>query len=339
MKKSILIIILVAIAAVSSHATIWRVNSNASIDADFRELQAANDSSYVNGGDTIYVENGTYNASANISKHLVIIGPGYFLAVNDSTHAYPSPAIMGNISFNGGSDNSKITGIKVTGNLNISAATSNITIERNHISNIVSSVYSSSESQNIYIRQNYIHNGLFVNYNASAYIENNIIIDGITIYTSSGVFANNTVITDYTSNLLNCRNTSVYNNIIINTGSGDAISSSTYDYAQNNTISNNVLSDAAPTTHTWPSNSFSATESGTITMTGVAESYYKLIAASPAIGYGTSGQDCGAYDGVYPYVLSGLPAMIPHIFEATIPSSADKSSGLNVNIKIKAQNQ
>lgn len=338
MKKITLILVL-AIVSIAAHATIWRVNSNVSIDADFRQLQTANDSSIVNGGDTIYMENGTYNASANITKHLVIIGPGYFLAVNDSTHAYPSPAVIHDIAFNAGSDNSKIMGMKVTNAMNISAATSNVTIERNHISYLSYTQVYYASSQNIHIRQNYIYTNFNINYNASSYIENNIITCTVSISSSNCVFANNTLIHDYSSYLLQCANTSVYNNIIINTGTGSAIRSYSYDYNENNTFANNVLSDAAPTTYPWPSNYYNASESGTIVMTGVAGNYYKLASASPAIGYGTSGQDCGAYDGVYPYVLSGLPAMIPHIFEATIPSSADKSTGLNVNIKIKAQNQ
>jgi len=62
---------------------------------------------------------------------------------------------------------------------------------------------------------------------------------------------------------------------------------------------------------------------------------YKLKAGSPAIGAGVSGVDCGAFGGVTPYVLSGLPPF-PRIYEATIPGTAYSDKGLSCTIKIKA---
>ena len=62
---------------------------------------------------------------------------------------------------------------------------------------------------------------------------------------------------------------------------------------------------------------------------------WMLKAGSPAIGAGVSGVDCGAFGGVTPYVLSGVPNL-PHIYEAAIPGTAYSDKGLSCTIKIKS---
>ncbi|MCK4754754.1 MAG: right-handed parallel beta-helix repeat-containing protein, partial [Calditrichia bacterium] len=56
---------------------------------------------------------------------------------------------------------------------------------------------------------------------------------------------------------------------------------------------------------------------------------------SPAIGAGSGGTDCGAFGGLSPYILSGIPNL-PHIYEADVPASASSESGLQVTIKVKS---
>ncbi|MFW6222493.1 MAG: hypothetical protein ACOC3T_02650 [Bacteroidota bacterium] len=164
MKKSTLIIILVVIASATASAKIWRVNSKPSIDADFNSLQDAINSSSVNSGDTLYCENGSYFGDVVLDKSLVIIGPGYFLSQNDSTHAYPSPAVINNLTFDSGSDNSTITGMKIISTLEIGSCydtISNINIIRNRIKIIEDNTSFQSSFKNIVIRQCYIDHRIY----------------------------------------------------------------------------------------------------------------------------------------------------------------------------------
>ncbi|MCK5906451.1 MAG: hypothetical protein KAG37_02620, partial [Flavobacteriales bacterium] len=63
---------------------------------------------------------------------------------------------------------------------------------------------------------------------------------------------------------------------------------------------------------------------------------YMLSDTSPAKNSGEDGVDCGPFGGTNPYVLSGIPKG-PHIYDATIGTSANKEDGLDISIKIKTQ--
>lgn len=327
-----------------ANATKWRVNSNPSISANFTSLQVAVNSSSVAAGDTLYCENGSYFGDVTLTKRLVIIGPGYFLSQNDSTHAYPSPAVINNLTFAPGSSNSTVTGMKIISNCKIGNSyndtVSNINLLRNRIYNVTFYANGSSSLENIVIRQCFIDNSLMLNDNRikSVYIQNNIIVgNSIHLQPTTGEFSNNTVINDYYSNTFHAENTNIFNNIIINKNSAASVSANTLSTSYNNTFSKNVVDNTSNTT--WPNNYYGATDTDVVSYQGSGDSQYQLKSGSPAIGYGFNGNDCGAFGGSYPYVLSGLPYMIPHIFDATIPGSANKTDGLNVIIKAKVQNQ
>ncbi len=82
MKKELLLsLIFVLLCGLLSGQHLKRVNNNPGADPDYATLQAANDAA--SNGDTIYVEGSPTNYDgADISKKLVIIGPGYFLTDN-----------------------------------------------------------------------------------------------------------------------------------------------------------------------------------------------------------------------------------------------------------------
>ena len=88
MKK--LTFLLLCLCYISTYANCWRLNNNPAINADFRTFAEAHDAAAA--GDTIYVEgngNEAHYGNIQISKKLIIIGPGYFLNENDSTYANP----------------------------------------------------------------------------------------------------------------------------------------------------------------------------------------------------------------------------------------------------------
>lgn len=346
MKKHITFVFTLAFVMLvsQSFATKWRVNSNPSISANFTSLQAAVNSSSVAAGDTLYCENGSYFGDVTLTKRLVIIGPGYFLSQNDSTHAYPSPAVINNLTFDNGSSNTTVTGMKIIAYVRFGIGNydtiQNITLVRNRIYSIYSGSGNYFSFENIILRQCYIDNQISFNHNfKSIYIQNCIIVGSVSLAPVTGEFSNNTQIANTSSTtVFDADNTQIFNNIMINNyGSYYAVHNNTFDPSSNNTFSKNVVDNTTNTS--WPNNYYGATDTDVVSYQGSGDSQYQLKSSSPAIGYGFNGNDCGAFGGSYPYVLSGLPYMIPHIFDATIPGSANKTDGLNVIIKAKVQNQ
>ena len=346
MKKNVAILIIALILGGLQQvsATKWRVNSRANVNANFSSLQAAINSSSVSGGDTLYCEGGSYFGNITVTKHVVIIGPGYFLSQNDSTQAYPSTSNIQNLYFDTGSDNSKVMGMKILGTVYLGNGyydtIANISLVRNHIYSFNGGNQNYTQFSNISLINNYFSYDLSIYSKVTtAYIQNNIIVGQVYIGAITSDFLNNTIVYSGNSsyNAASFENSNVVNNIIIHVNSGPAINISSYNLSMNNSISHNVLSDA--TNSNYPSNYFSATLSATVVNSGSPDGKFELASGSPALGYGTSGNDCGAFGGSQPYVLSGLPFLVPHIYEATIPGTANKSDGLNITIKAKAQNQ
>jgi hypothetical protein len=70
-----------------------------------------------------------------------------------------------------------------------------------------------------------------------------------------------------------------------------------------------------------------------VNVTKYVDNGYILKAGSPAIGAGKNGEDCGAFGGGAPYLLSGL-APIPAIYEVTIQPYG--TTVIPVNIKAKS---
>jgi hypothetical protein len=329
MKNELLLsLIFVLLCGLLSGQHLKRVNNNPGADPDYATLQAANDAA--SNGDTIYVEGSpTDYDGADISKKLVIIGPGYFLTDNDSTQAFGIAATFnGVINFNAGSEGSIITGCNLNTNLNLSA--NDISIIRCNVSYI----YNLSDVDNILILQNYVNT---INMEAyfkvitNSVISNNIIGGYIHTNSSSGnlQIANN-VCNYYSAGAIAVYNASIANNIITNTSGTIAVNTG-------NAINNNILAGAGTNANGNLYNVVMANVfvdfSGSLNYSDDAK--WKLKAGSPAIGAGVSGVDCGAFGGPTPYVLSGVPNL-PHIYEATIPGTAYSNLGLACTIKIKS---
>ncbi len=310
----------------------WRVNNAYGIDADFTTVQAAVDSA--TAGDIIYIEgtNIPY-VGFNIEKPLTFIGPGYFLASNDSTQANVSAAIISTtIKFSPGSEGSYMAGLS-TGQVRLDA--SNLLIERNNMSTIV--IGYSQNIGNVVVRQNYISTISDQSGYSSAVIKNNIVVYYITnSIRANWLIYNNTVYSNYSGSAINVYNSSIKNNIVINTQSYESYHCINTAPGQNNNIEFNVCNKPPYNLPELENNIWDADPALVLSLEGNNETKLFLIEGSPAIGYGENGQDCGAYGDLTPYVLSGMPP-VPHIFKANVPVSATTTGGLPVNVKIKSQ--
>lgn len=325
MKQLCTIAVLVVMAG-TLHAKIWRVNNNPKISANYTSLQAAIYKAA--SGDTIYVE-GSSASYTNpngkgfiyLTKPLVLVGPGYFLSLNDSTLSKKVPAhIYDNISLYPAAKGSVLQGLELEGTVHVGC--SDVMINRNNISGTLFFGYyrdslcttsvnnHSSSVSNIIVSQNYISTAMSTYYGTaiSSVISNNIINTNINFGNANEfIIANNCV-----TSSINVHNSTVINNICGNT----------ITTGQNNTVE---------------ANSSSVNESLFYVMGTVPDKKFMLLDNSPARGNASDGGDQGAFGGNNPYVLSGLPP-IPHIYELSAPINGSSSSGLPVKIKVKTQN-
>lgn len=334
MKNSQLFLLLAMAMCINSgvNATSWRVNNNPAVNAHFSSFQDA--VTGASAGDTLYIEGSlTSYGTQSFGKKLIIIGPGYFLNQNDSTQAVNLNAIFDNLTIDTGADGSMVSGIYVNNQAIINAG--NVIFSRNNVSLYGTSkilLAKTNSINNCAIIQNYCQTISTDNTKAvlSCMICNNIVLNVITCNTYSSVVIFNNVVR---------MQVDVYNSVIKNNihyylnGGGFMLNTG-------NVFQCNITAKATPPAGTGniggvTSENVFIDYAGTLGYSN--DGKWQLKTDSPAIGAGEGGTDCGAFGGLTPYVLSGLPA-VPHIFEAIVPTAGSSQSGLPVTIKVKGQN-
>ena len=346
--KNICASLFFVLALVAAHAaqaqTIRRVNNTGLTIAGvniYTTLQAAHDAASAN--DIIYLEPSDISyGNLNCVRPLTIIGNGYFLDQNPALQLDKRESLVGSINFANGSAGSRITGCVPT---TIYAGTSNLTIERNHITSQVYIAYNSSigsvAASNIIFRQNYLDNqfyfyqggataavsnvnvtnnyigqgistpsGQYVNM-SSILISNNVIgtlagTSGAGIQVDNSVIKNNVLTTTTTSSVFTPRNNAYSNNISGNTAFGTA---------------NGNQQNIAPS---------AIFVGGTASTDGA----FVLRTGSPAIGTGESGADVGMFGGTLPYRIAGIPN-VPSIYQF---NQAVSGNSLNGTISTRSNN-
>ena len=302
-------------------------------------------------GDTLYLDSGCFVSGPNIDKSVTIIGTGFNLAGSPVKEA----VIEGNLEIAAG--NLKLEGCIIHGRVVFITDAKNVTFERCRISGVVETYNSiMSISGPVKFLSCFLGGGIDQNTGNNFVISNSIIREHLSGLNSATI-TNNVIVydgddseTDYA--LVDIKNSSISNNIIINTNTKYAVNSDqTVFYYKNNTIKDttprynnsivrNVLSTAAEYAFpNYPDNKFiGATLEDVFVMEGGIDAMYELKEGSPALDYGTNGYDCGIFSGPYPFVLSGRPRLVPYIYEATIPNQSTDGK-LNITLKIKSQNE
>jgi len=328
---------------VGVQAKIIQVNNNAGASADYALLQTAIDNA--NSGDTLYLSGSPnyYDASTTVrlNKKLTLIGPGFFLGENNQTQSSNQTAKIYDFEIGEGADNSVLIG------LDFNYSGYEITFNKKKRDGTTGS----NTSNNVLIKRNKI--------------------DRISLYYASGTIIEQNYFNSNYSNIFldeTSSNTLIQCNIIITSSSYGGIQGPGYGYALSNTvirsntfskglvqlvgveIDNNVLKNnvwvsseavAIPTSstgNTLSNNKFTATAGDIfVKATPSIDNEFKLKNGSPAIGAGIDGIDAGAFGGISPYKLSGLPA-IPAIYELTTTGIGTKENGLKVVVKAKSNN-
>jgi hypothetical protein len=377
-RKIIFLTLLIAFIGFSTTAKVWRVSNrnidNIAVDADFNTLQDAIDGA--SGGDTLYLMGSKSSyGSGTFDKKLVVIGPGYWLTENQYTQAISDTARVSTLTFNEGSQGSKVQGLSLVYSYSVDwpnavnfkyiiINTDSITIAKNYIflyryGNYTPGTFEGitiyGDRTNIKIQQNWIEveiNDGYSGYNGSiiaihftgvpsnCFIRNNFISSNKsnTYGTATNIRMD---INDMTNDL------KIYNNVLW----GDCL---TYYTDQRNNIFvsgvyngvGDILMYNLCNETQYPVDPPELYNQQNIDMSTVFTDYakfidngYVLATGSPAIGAGVNGGDCGVFSfdtGGFPYVLSGMPA-IPSIYEAIVQPIV--GSSLPVTIKAVSHNE
>ena len=346
MRKFTLLILSLTFASIANAKVVYLDNTKAqnaseNLFSNFANAYAA----CTSPGDTIYVMGSNFNyGDIDISKQIVIIGPGYFLTDNDATQVNKLTANFDDINFFAGSEGSIIIGIVNSRDINTDMfiRTSDITVKNCYIYKAIGIYGNTSTDNNL---SNITIDGCYFNEASSNYV-------GINRYTTnySGLLLNLTV----TNNIF--RRSGMY----VNPGSTGTISNNLFSgYFKPGTTSsfeihNNIVLATNPEyieIQNLPSISVShnisvidAFGSDNNNLAFVNENIlfvggdsrdgqYQLAAGSPAIGAGQGGTDIGPFGGPNPYRLSGLP-YLPNIYEVSTGGYVIGNS-LPVHIKAK----
>jgi hypothetical protein len=346
MKKQVLMSILVACIAMTSHARIWRVNNNAGVNANFTSLidaiaAASND-------DIIYVEPSPINydpgRTVGINKKLTIIGNGSFLSqhpglqVNNNDSKLDLTPFSGNgdLNFGAGSSGSKVYGIWAS-SIVIFSGVDNITVQRCRTSYSIVVV---GTCTNITIMENWasiiqsVAGGAVTNIT----IKNNIVMGVIEVKTNDiGIIENNTVTASSGIAMnLNNANVAVSNNILLTLGVGPpaVVQGANATYFNNIAHDSSIPSGNGNQLNVAPSTIFNNLP---FTFDGDAQ----LQAGSPAIDAGLygSGDDIGAFNNGTnrPTFILGLIPPYPTIYTLTVPNVVTTST-MNVTISTRSNN-
>lgn len=356
MKKFFTLMTAVVLFCSAAEAKNWRINNDPAAKADFLSINDAMASTDVYAGDVLYLDPGCRLPAQTITKGVTIIGTGYNLKETEE-------AMVAGITIQ--ANDIKLTGINVSGGINWPNNYSifhNITIERCKFQGLRTHSYSSSSEYICYgvkIIGCYVTGDIDGGGPKSPLTIRNSIILGRVGSINNGIITNNVIIYDSGTRtnqptyfpLNYTTNSTITNNIIINptthtTTTDNVVTNWSHQTIYNtaitdyNTITNNVLStDEAHAWADFPTNKFIGAKIEDVFVNeGDQEEKYQLKEDSPALGYGTNGVDCGAFDGMYPYVLCGRPQFVPYIYDAQIPNTPTDGK-LNITLKIKSQNE
>ena len=176
--KKIMLILAVACMTTAANARILRVSNVSGSSAPYASIQAAHDAA--NAGDTIMVDasstryTATSSSNIDLTKRVVVIGPGYNLVQNGVVEEGASGASVGKFTIK--AEGTVIKGMTL-GSLTISAPKA--VINRCHIGDI--SINKGAD--NVIISQNYITGTPSGTNSALHHIVNNI----FTYYTTSTI--------------------------------------------------------------------------------------------------------------------------------------------------------
>lgn len=301
-------------------------------------------------GDYIYLSPGYFTAPTAIAKGVKIIGSGHF---PDSANVVKRTTIMSGLTINGGADSLRLEGLYINGDINYAAASSinYVKIQRCRVGNVnFNSSSTSASKNNCSFEECYIYGAIdFCKYgtnllishsilqsrafNIESYFEMSIVningaaqIDGNIFIHNSGACVT----------FGNVKGSLIKNNIILNSSNYGIIKGEN----NSNKFNNNLF---IRSTIDFGNNSYSGNYSGIsqsnifLNQTGNTIDYtHDYHLKSPTTYIGTDGTQVGLYGGTTPFKDKGAPSN-PQILTKTVGDQTDTNGNLQINFKVKAQ--
>jgi hypothetical protein len=332
---------LIAILSISAYASAQApiVRQNGTALGFYNNVPAA--VTAASNGDTLYIPGGSWALGSPqlISKTIHIIGVGFG---PDSAQGSGITFLTGSLFLVTGASNGSLTGVHLQNNITcnnyIPDSVTNYSITRCRVDG---SVAFSNHCANWLLSGNYFASIVQIANDNSTFTNN---IFGERLFNSSNCFFRNNIFL-WTgggapvlgSSLIN--NCVFENNIFIasaNTIFGPGVLSSIFN---NNLFVENISFPVG--SNLGSSNIPSQTQNLIfINQTGNTFSYshdYHLQSTSLGHNAGTDGTDVGVYGGVFPWKDGSLPSN-PHVVFKSIQGNTDQNGNLQINIKVKAQN-
>jgi hypothetical protein len=359
------------ISAISADAKIWRVNNGSNYNGTtlwgsnfggnpaypvFKQVDQAIAWSSVVDSDTIHVESSQFiYAATTITKKVVLIGPGYFLADNMKTGNNLLDARITRINFNDGSEGSSVIGLNVVVNTNtadgyIQIAADYITIKRCRIErSIYFSISGGSGIQRVTILQNYFPKDYFAN---ALYFTNNAYVPPVEVIFNNNI-CQKTLLWERSASGLAWNITQCRNNVF---DGPDNLATpnlrfTTSDFSNNilmpvNAVVNITATPAQIAYNIGTQTAQFGTANNNIVVPDIAslfvggdskDGFYQIKSGSQAYQNGSDGTDRGAFGGAIVssrYTLSGL-APIPVVYEVSTTGTVSPETGLPVTVKAR----
>lgn len=302
---------------------------------------------YAMNNDTIYIPGGSYNVgNFTINKKLTIFGAGHH---QDSSIATGISYLIGNIIFQSGSDTSSITGIYLSGNIQLGSNATNqqvnqLNITRCNVENINLSYdgVSSTTSNSINIQENVIR-GILSGGNATNVQVKQNFLNYVQYFNNTVLFCNNIFLAYGFSTLLTYVNACTFNNNIFIYSPGHWSYSLLHPNSSGNIFTRNLFITPQPFPQGTNLGYYNIDNQPLYSIfdtlvNPAAFSYlsnYHLKSTCLGKNYGIDGKDLGIYGTSVPYEEGAIPKN-PHIQGKIIAPYTDPSGGLNINIKVKA---
>jgi len=285
-------------------------------------------------GDYLYLSAGYFTAPTSIAKGVRIIGTGHF---PDSTNVAKRTNILSALTINAGADSLHLEGLYINGDINYANSSTNyVKVKRCNIGQVNFMSYSEGASKNFCTYEEcFIRGNIYFNeFGNNLLIKNNIINGTINNIKGSAVIDGNIFLTNGYPPFNGVYSSVIKNNISVMT------SNTILNQSTGNTLSNNLFSKTSVDfSNNFSNNNYTGIAQTNIfvNQTGNAIDYtqdYHL--KSPAIYIGTDGTQVGLYGGTTPFKDKGAPSN-PQILTKTVGDQTDTNGNLQINFKVKAQ--
>ena len=293
-------------------------------------------------GDNLYLSTGFFTAPTAIAKGIKIIGAGHF---PDSLNVARRTTILSGLKINAGADSLLLEGLYINGDISYAAASSinYVKVIRCRLGNATFNSSSTTASKNnCSFDECFIDGGIsFSKYGNNLFVKHCVIQNGITNVDGNALIDSNVFLSIGSINWI--YSSKVINNIILgnsqyNNDFGAGYTTGTVN--SGNSFNNNLfVSSSINFSSNSQSNNYLGVAQANIfvNQTGSAIDYsHDYHLKSPTTYLGTDGTQVGLYGGTTPFKDKGLPSN-PQILTKSVGNQTDANGNLQINFKVKAQ--